>query len=76
MMMIIALNSRALKQGQERREVKEEYGSISEEKKGNTDYGEMVQLSQQYVAPCVKGVEWTLGTRGLRMVTAFGPASR
>ena len=27
--------------------------------------------SQQLVAPCVKGVEWGLGTRGLRMVAAF-----
>ena len=24
-----------------------------------------------YVVPCVKGVEWVLGTRGLRMVAAF-----
>ena len=28
----------------------------------------MVQHSQQHVAPCVKVVEWRLGTRGLRMV--------
>ena len=32
---------------------------------------EMVQPSQQYVASCVTGVEWGLGTRGLRMVAAF-----
>ena len=31
----------------------------------------MVQLSQQHDAPCVKGVDWGLGTRGLRMVAAF-----
>ena len=31
----------------------------------------MVQPSQQYVAPCVKGVEWRLGLRGVRMVAAF-----
>ena len=31
----------------------------------------MVQPSQQHVAPCVKGVEWVLGTRGLRMMAAF-----
>ena len=31
----------------------------------------MLQPSQQHVALCVKGVEWGLGTRGLRMVVAF-----
>ena len=31
----------------------------------------MVQSSQQHVAPCVKGVEWRLGTRGLGIVAAF-----
>jgi len=31
----------------------------------------MVQPSQQHVAPCVKGVEWVLGMRGLRIVAAF-----
>ena len=36
-----------------------------------TVYGRLVQPSQQYVAPCVKGVDWGLGTRGLRMVAAF-----
>ena len=30
-----------------------------------------MQPSQQQVVPCVKGVEWGLGTRGLRMVVAF-----
>ena len=30
-----------------------------------------MQPSQQHVAPCIKGVEWGLGTRGLRMVAAF-----
>ena len=38
---------------------------------GDADYGGMVQPSQQHVAPCVKGVEWGLGTRDLRMVAAF-----
>ena len=38
---------------------------------GNADYGGMVQPSQQHVAPCVKGVEWGFGTRGLRIVAAF-----
>ena len=28
----------------------------------------MVQPSQQHVAPCVKGVEWGLDTRGFRIV--------
>ena len=37
----------------------------------NAHYGGMVQPSQQHVAPCVKGIEWGLGTRGLRMVAAF-----
>ena len=31
----------------------------------------MVQPSQQHVAPCVKGFEWGLDTRGLRIVAAF-----
>ena len=26
-----------------------------------------MQPSQQHVSPCVKGVEWGLGTRGLRI---------
>ena len=30
-----------------------------------------MQPSQQYVAPCVKGVKWGFGTRGLRMLAAF-----
>ena len=30
-----------------------------------------VQLSQQRVAPCVKWVEYGLGTRGLRIVAEF-----
>ena len=41
------------------------------EKEGNVDYGGMVQPSQQHVARCVKGVEWGLGTRGLRILAAF-----
>ena len=32
---------------------------------------EMVQPSQQHVAPSVKVVEWGFGTIGLRMVAAF-----
>ena len=35
------------------------------------DNGGMVQPSLQHVASCVKGVEWRLGTRGLRLVAAF-----
>ena len=34
----------------------------------------MVQPSQQDVATFVKGVEWELGTRGLRIVSAFWPS--
>ena len=37
----------------------------------SADYGRMVQGSKQHVAPCVKGVEWGLGTRGLRMWAEF-----
>ena len=42
-----------------------------EQKEGNADYGGMVAPSQQHVAPCVKEVEWGLGTRGLRIVTSL-----
>ena len=55
-MMMIASNSRALKGGK---------------KEINADYGGMVQPSQQPVALCVEGIEWGLGTRGLRMVAVF-----
>ena len=44
---------------------------MKEEKEGNTDYGGMVKPSQQHVAPCVKGVEWGLSTRGLRIEAGF-----
>ena len=30
-----------------------------------------MQPSQQHVASCVKGVEWEMSTRSLRMVAAF-----
>ena len=42
-----------------------------EEFEGKADYGEMVQPSQQHVAPWVKGAECGLDTRGLRIVAAF-----
>jgi len=42
-----------------------------EEFEGSADYRGIMQPSQQHVAPCVKGVEWRLGIRGLRMVIAF-----
>ena len=52
--------------------MKGKFGGIWKEKEGYTDYEGMVQPSQQHVSPCVKkGVEWELGTRGLRMVAAF-----
>ena len=38
---------------------------------GIADYGGMIQPSQQHVAPCLKMVEWGLGTRGLRVLAAF-----
>ena len=47
------------------------YGGISGEEEGNADYGVMVQPSQRHVAPCVKVVEWGLGTRSWKMLVAF-----
>ena len=38
---------------------------------GNADYGGIVQQSQQHGTLWVKAVEWGLGTRGLRMVSAY-----
>ena len=52
-------------------EEKGEYGGVCGDEEMNADYGGMVQSSQQHAAPCVKGIEWGLGTRGLRMVTAY-----
>ena len=46
------------------------YGKKSGEEE-NAYYGGMVQPSQQHVVPCVKGVEWGLDTRGLKIVAAF-----
>ena len=54
-----------------RGEVNGEYGRISGEEEGNADYGGMVQHSQQHVVPSIKGFEWGLGTRGLRIAAAF-----
>jgi len=73
MMTIIGPNSRAhnYKGKKERGEVKGEYGGVCGEEEANADYGGMVQPGQQRVAPCVKVVEWGLGTRGLRKVAAF-----
>ena len=31
----------------------------------------LFQLSQQHIAPCVKGGEWRFGTRPLRILAAF-----
>ena len=39
---------------------------------GNVDYSGMVQPSQQHIAPCVKGVEWGLGTTALKMFSILG----
>ena len=58
-------------------EVKGEYGRISGKEEGNADYGVIVQPSQQHVVPCVEGVEWGFGTRGLSIRWQhFGSASR
>ena len=72
-MVMVALNSRARKGGKDRGEVNEGSMEKFEGKTtdGNADYGVMVQPSQQHVAPYVKGVEWGLGTRSLRIVAAF-----
>ena len=48
-----------------------EYESVWGEKEGNSDYWWMVKPSQQHVAPLLKGVDWGLDTRGLRIVAAF-----
>ena len=45
--------SRAHEGKKERGEMKGECGGICGEEEGNADYGEMVQPSQQHVAPCV-----------------------
>ena len=63
---MIVFNSRARKGGKE--------GVWKNLGVENADIGEMMQHNQQHVAPCVKGVEWGLGTRGLRMVAAFWAA--
>ena len=39
-------------------------GGIGVEEQGNANYRGMMQPSQQQVAPCVKGIEWGLGTTG------------
>ena len=62
MVIMIACNSRARKGGKKREEEKGHYGRICGGAAGKADYGEMVQPSQQHVAPCVKGIEW--GLRG------------
>ena len=60
---MIAPNSRARKWEKKRGEVKTEEGVWKNLRVGG---GECVQPSQQLVAPCVKWVEWGLGTRCLR----------
>ena len=42
-----------------------------EEFEGSADCRGMVKPSQQHVAPCLKVVEWELGTRGLRLLLLF-----
>ena len=69
--MIIAPNSRAHKGEKEKGEVKGEYGGISREEEGNSDYEGMVKSSPQHDAPCVKLVTWGFCTRGLGMLVAF-----
>ena len=44
---------------------------IEGRRRGMLSAGRMMQSSQQHVAPCVKGIRWGLGTRGLRMMATF-----
>ena len=41
----------------------------------NAVYGGIAQPRQQHVASFVKGIEWGLGMRGLRMAAAFWMAA-
>ena len=63
--MMITPNSRARKEGEERGEVKWEYGRFSGEEEGDAGYGGMVQPSQQHV------YNGLIGTRGLIILAAF-----
>ena len=75
--MMINSNSHAHKGKKESGEVKGEYGGVCGEEEGNADYGGMVQPSQQHVGPCVKGVDWGLGTRlGSLLVDTQGYGGR
>ena len=69
--MMIAPYSRARKGEKERGEVKGEYGRIWGEEKGNSDYGGWCNPVSNMLHQCVEGVEWGLGTRGLRIVAAY-----
>ena len=62
---MIASNSLTPKVGKQRWEVKGTMKEFEGRRRG------MIQPSQQHVAPCVEGIEWGLGTRGLRIVAAF-----
>ena len=64
---MIASNSRVRKGGKEKGECRRTSG----EEEWNADHKVMVQPSQQHAAPCVKVVEWGLGTRSLGMLAAF-----
>ena len=69
---MIAPNSPARKGGKKRGEVKGE-GVFKNLRGGGGEFGLRGNgATQSAVAPFVKGVEWGLGTRGLRMVAAFG----
>ena len=68
---MIAPDSCARNEGKERKQMKGEYGIISGEEEENAGYGGILQPSQQYVTPCVKGVERGLATGGLRIWTGI-----
>ena len=63
-MMMIAPNSSARKGGKERGEMKGSTEELEGKSRGILTKGEL-QPSQQHGAPCVKGFERGLGTRGL-----------
>ena len=62
---MITPNSRVRKEGKEKGVCEGGVGrNMREGGEEIADYGEMLQPSQQHITPCVKGVEWGLGTRG------------
>ena len=57
--------------GKKTGEVKGEYGKVLEEEKGNADNGVIFSIQSATCCTCMKGVEWGLYTRDLRLVAVF-----